>query len=421
MKLLKTLCLFCFLVLCSLASVGSNPLASAEVSGEQPTHPGSGTEAPTGFDNQTNGVVTQAEFDAARETFADVESIEDGIGPVYNALSCGECHQNPVTGGNSQVFEVRAGHLSRGNFIDHPGGSLIHSRAIDASMQERILDGNEVRTFRASTSVLGLGFVEALSSNDLEQIAHDQPFRSGGRIRGQTIDVGIAEAPGSTRTGRFGWKDQQASLLSFAADAYLNEMGITTPLAPTENTSNGRSVAAFDNVPLGHPNDPDDADNDDLEAFALFMRSSKAPPRDAALSATPDAQLGAVLFEQIGCAICHVSSLTTVPAGTVLNGGTYTVPAALGNKTIHPYSDFLLHDIGTGDGIVQGFASARNKVRTSPLWGLRTRGRFLHDGLTLTIDEAVRRHSNEASAVLNNYRFLSPPQRSAILTFLQSL
>ena len=390
------------------------------------------TEAPAGFDRQTNGHTTQAEFVELEGIFARKQGIADGVGPVYNAVSCADCHANPVIGGNSQVFELRAGHLNGGAFVDHPGGSLVHSRAIDARIQERILDGNEVRALRAATSVLGLGFVEAITDDTLLGIANAQPSQSLGFIRGQAIAVPIAEDPERRRTGRFGWKAQQASLLSVAGDEYLNQIGVTTPLFPIENTSNGKSIAAFDDVPgPNQPNDPDDGNNDDLEAFALFMRSTKAPPRDAALAATPAAQAGANTFNQIGCAICHVTSITTAPPGTVLNVNVFAqtqatelnvVSAALGNKVIHPYSDFLLHDVATGDGIVQGGGpSTRNKVRTMPLWGLRTRSRFMHDGLSFTMNEAILRHGGEATLVSLNYRFLSTTERNNLLTFLRSL
>jgi len=390
------------------------------------------TEAPAGFDRQTNGHTTQAEFVELEGIFARKQAIADGVGPVYNAVSCADCHANPVIGGNSQVFELRAGHLSGATFVDHPGGSLVHSRAIDAAIQERVLDGNEVRALRASPSVLGLGFVEAIADDTLRGIAAAQPSQSLGLIHGQAIAVPIAEHPGHSRVGRFGVKQQQASLLSFAGDEYLNQIGITTPLFPIENTSNGKSIAAFDDVPgPNQPNDPDDGDNDDLEAFALFMRSTKAPPRDAALAATPAAQAGSRTFTQIGCAICHVASMTTAPPGTVLNANVFAqtqeaetnvVSAALGNKTIHPYSDFLLHDIATGDGIVQGGGpSTRNKFRTIPLWGLRTRSRYMHDGLSFTLNEAILRHGGEATLVSLNYRFLSTTERNSLLTFLRSL
>jgi CxxC motif-containing protein (DUF1111 family) len=416
-------------ILAVLLLCGLGDRAVSLVQAQAPV-PLAATEAPAAFDNLSNGNITDAEFVVTLDTFAKKDSIADGIGPVYNAVSCADCHENPVVGGNSQVFEVRAGHFSNGTFVDHPGGSLIHSRAINAAIQERVLDGNEVRAFRASTSILGLGFVEAIPDSTLVNIANIQPFQSAGFIRGQYTVVGIAEDPGRTRVGRFGWKAEHASLLSLAGDAYLNQMGITTPLNPTENTSNGNSIAAFDNVPAGDPTAPDDGDNDDLEAFALFMRSTKAPPRDPALAATPASQSGANLFNQIGCAVCHVATIMTAPPGTLLNnnvsGGSRdaqpnVVSEALGNKIIHPYSDFLLHNIGVGDGIVQGSASTRNKMRTVPLWGLRTRSRFMHDGLSLTMNEAILRHAGEAAIVVLNYRFLSTTQRNNLLTFLRSL
>src|SRR5712691_6603965 len=201
----------------------------------------SATEAPTGFDDQTNGFVLQDQFDADKATFEERELISDGLGPVYNAQSCAECHQNPVTGAISQVTELRAGHFDGLFFVNHPGGSLINDRAIDPSIQERVLGGNEVRTFRTSLNTLGDGFVECIDSNTLVAISNRQPLG----MRGQFIQVPVLEAGGLIRGGRFGWKNQHASLLSFAADAYLNEMGITSPLQPNENSSNGNLVDAF--------------------------------------------------------------------------------------------------------------------------------------------------------------------------------
>jgi len=369
-------------------------------------------EAPAGFDNLTNGFTTQTDFDGDRGVFEERESIADGLGPVYNAQSCAECHQNPVTGAISQVTELRAGHFDGSSFVDHPGGSLINDRAIDASIQERVLGGNEVRTFRTSLNTLGDGFVEAIDSNTLVAISGGQP--SG--MRGQFIQVPVLEAGGQVRRGRFGWKNQHASLVSFSADAYLNEMGITSPLQPTENTSNGNSTAAFDTVP-----DPDN-DGADVETFARFMRATKAPPRDTALAGTADAQAGSKLFDQVGCNICHVRNITTPPSGPVINRGASTVPAPLGNKLIHPFGDFLLHNVGTGDGVVQnGGQSTRNKVRTAPLWGVRTRPRLMHDGETLNRNESVLRHAGEATGVINNYRNLSTTQKNQLILFLNSL
>src|SRR5438105_2731068 len=253
------------------------------------------TEAPTGFDNLTNGFTDQATFNANLATFEERDTIAKGLGPVYNTQSCAECHQNPVTGGISQITEFRAGHTdASGNFVDAPGGSLINDRAIDASIHERRPSSAEnITTFRTSLNTLGDGFVEAVSNTTLQNIANAQPGQSGGAIAGQLVAVPVAEAGGATRFGRFGWKDQQASLLSFSSDAYLNEQGITNRFNLTENTSLGRSVAAFDTVPDNQPcasnpsvNCGEDGD-EDINAFAAFMRASKAPPRDTAVANSP--------------------------------------------------------------------------------------------------------------------------------------
>jgi CxxC motif-containing protein (DUF1111 family) len=235
--------------------------------------------------------------------------------------------------------------------------------------------------------------------------------------------VPLLENPSVSHVGRFGWKDQHASLLSFAADAYLNEIGITSPLQPTENTSNGNSVAAFDTVP--DPEDPGttaDPFGTDVGAFTRFMRSTKVPPRDdTGLPATPDSVAGEGLFTSIGCSNCHVPSITTAPAGTVMSSE-FTVPAALGNTTIHPYGDFLLHNVGTGDRIVQnGGASTANKLRTPPLWGLRTRARIMHDLANGTRNGAILRHAGEANPVIISYINLNTIQKNQLLTFLDSL
>ena len=192
------------------------------------------SEAPTGFDKQTNGLTTQWQFIADREIFDEQEQIEDGLGPVYNAQSCGECHQNPVSGSPTQISELRAGRFNGRTFTEHPGGSLIHSRAIDAHLQEQTSECANVRSFRLSLSTLGDGFVESIADDTLFAIANNQPSA----LRGEALRVPVLEAGGALRVGRFGWKNQHASLVSFSADAYLNEMGITSPLQPTENTSN---------------------------------------------------------------------------------------------------------------------------------------------------------------------------------------
>ena len=545
----------------------------SKVSGQAPT------EAPAAFDNMTNGFELQGTpvptpdqnptpgtFEADKFIFSKVDEIGNGLGPVYNAQSCRECHQNPVTGGISQISELRAGHSAAdGTFVDAPGGSLINDRAIDPLIQERVPDGSRIvtskngaqifvmgfdggqygevvndpvlvdplhndtvtdaafsfdgkkyvfskpvsgirqifvmnvdgtgltqltndpnaavnpawspdgttiafqssrsggslriwimetdgtnptlllkqsfnsftsphwspdsgeniRTFRTSLNLLGDGFVEATDDSTLLAIQAAQPVD----MRGTAISVPIFEAPGQTRIGRFGWKDQLASLLSFSSDAYLNEIGITNRFNLVENTSLGRSVAAFDTVSDNQPCDSDSNVNcgedpeEDINTFTRFMRSTKAPPRDRNLVPVDSTDPGSALFDSLSCSVCHTRSITTTPdPNTTFNGGTFTVGTALANKTFHPFGDFLLHDIGTGDGIVQnGGQTTRLKVRTAPLWGVRTRTLLMHDGLSLTFMDAIERHAVEAEIVRQNFEGLSPDEQRQLIIFLESL
>ncbi|MDT5271894.1 MAG: hypothetical protein QOH49_4080 [Acidobacteriota bacterium] len=455
--------------------------------------------APADFDNQTNGVVPQGPaippgatptpgtFEADKFIFSVVDEIDDGLGPVYNAQSCRECHQNPVTGAISQINELRAGHNlycdEKGNcstkacagcsviFVDAPGGSLINDRGIPtknnitppffgAKVQERVpplytasiiggpplLAEEKVRTFRTSLNTLGDGFVEAIANQTLLNIAANQAISTGGVVHGQPIKVPVLEVPGCNpnipstcpkRVGRFGWKNQHASLLSFSSDAYLNEIGITNRFTLHENTSLGRSVAPFDN----HPDStfvPCDSDptkdcgedpEEDIKAFTEFMRATKAPPQDPDIQAafSYDITIGRKLFSKMpgaafSCSICHVPKIQTAPPCTYINGGTFLLPNALGNKIIMPFSDFLLHDVGTGDGIVQnGGQKTRTKLRTPPLWGVRTRDRLMHDGESLTFREAILHHAGEASPAITGFINLSEPDKRRLIMYLESL
>ncbi len=389
---------------------------------------GTAPEAPAGFTLTSNGFSTAAEFAEALAEFSSIETPADGLGPMFNNVGCATCHSVPITGGSTQVTERRAGKFDGTTFFEHPGGSLIQDRSLNVSFQEMVAPGSNVIALRSSLSILGDGFVEAISNTTLTNIRNAQPVA----MRGLAVAVPVLEAPGQTRIGRFGHKGQQASLLSFAADAYNNEMGITSPLQPRENGSNLTPVCVGSQVPTpsvpcvpdplpGEPTVPDD-DGDDVELFATFMRSTLAPPVDAARAATLPAARGRSLFTSLGCATCHTATIVTAPAGTLINGGAFTVHPALGNKTIHPYSDFLLHDIGTGDGIVQnGGSASRLRVRTVPLWGLRVRGRFMHDANSHSPFDAIQRHGGEASSVRSAYNGLSASDRDAVIVFLLSL
>ncbi len=656
---------------------------------------GGATEAPASFDNLTNGFTDQATFDADRAAFEAREEKEDGLGPIFNAQSCVECHQNRVSGGVSQILELRAGHSAPdGSFVPAPGGSLINSRSINTTIQERVpagpritfvntssqvsivsfdidagvlntlpdvpttghsfpayspdgskiafsanggiwvvnndgtnpnlitfegtdfhpswspdgtkivfssartgvaqiftvtpigtevtnisnnsafndrmptfspdgtkiafqrtptafgsvgkiwtmnangsmqtqittglgnderptyspdgmsiafstnRDGNyeiyrtlaiggiatrlttnaasdrnpswapdnsaiafgsnrnaglkiwaimpdgsnptqvngnndgggdqpayskdpgeTIRSFRASPILVGLGFVESIADGTLLAIRDSQPVG----MRGTAIEVDVTEAPDQTRIGRFGWKNSVATLKSFSAGAYLFEMGITSPLLPREQTSLGRSVAFADTVPDPEDTGGEEGHGEDVEAFTRFMRSSKAPPRNSAMVLNDATDPGSLLFDSLQCSVCHVRTIITAPVGSVINGGTFVVPPALGNKIIHPFSDFLLHDIGTGDGIVETNGEiTRNKIRTAPLWGLRTRDKLMHDGgssspptnsgaQSFTFNEAILRHAGQGSSSRSAYQALPTLRKEHLIRFLKSL
>jgi CxxC motif-containing protein (DUF1111 family) len=480
----------------SLVIAGSVLLGLAFQSGGQAPAPP--TEAATGFDEQSNGFSDPDRRTADQKSFEEVEHIvPDGLGPVYNAQSCRECHQTPVTGAASQITELRVGHLdAHGQFqnpeipINHGADTikdrnLINDRAICPEIQERVPTTETVRTTRLVTNLLGDGYVEAIADETLIQIRKDQCKASRGKICGQAVKVLVPDSEGKDRIGRFGWKDQHASLLGFAADAYLNEMGITSRLQPTEvttvcNPPVTTTVPNNDPTKITEPNslpDPTDNNLEDIDHFASFMRSLKAPARDATAAATPEVKQGAQLFTKIGCATCHVETMVTgkSPAAP---GGPGLHPDALENRTIHPYSDFLLHNVGTGDGIpialVEHFGRervekrmrelersrapqaqprqkgktedecsesyqtavlegekhpdllrdtlcARNKIRTAPLWGLRVRSRLMHDGGSVEVGDAIRRHQGEAEEVSERFTKLKPAEKKALLAFLQSL
>ncbi len=400
----------------------------------------SATEAPAGFDTPTlaqnpgsqsksNGIAEPPgdTYALDQQSFEQIHDVNSGLGPVYNGRACAECHQNPVSGAASQFTELRVGHRdANGNFVNPTvpinggansiaGRSIINDRAVVPEAQEHIPATENIRALRAALNTLGDGFVEAIDDQTLLAIAQNQVEVSEGRIHGEAVRVPVLEAPGQTRVGRFGWKDQHSSLLSFVADAYLNEMGVTNRLRPKDTTTIGKVTPDPEDL-------PDTLGLADIDHFAQFIRGTKVPPRDSVLAATPAALAGQALFERLRCNVCHVASILTAPAGTTINGGTFAVPEALGSKIIHPYSDFLLHDIETGDGIVQGGPpDTANKLRTAALWGLRVRPRFMHDLQSLSLENAIDRHEGEAEHSSRRFRELTSAEKQQLFAFLNSL
>jgi CxxC motif-containing protein (DUF1111 family) len=398
------------------------------------------TEAPAGFTTPpltqrpqpatlSNGLPEPPgdTFVVDQEQFERVHDPTNGLGPVFNATACASCHQNGVTGAASQITELRVGHPdANGNFVNPTvvinggaativGRSIVNDRATCEQAQEHVPSTETIQAKRAVLNTLGDGFVEAVPDQTLLAIAANQPGQSGGLIHGEAIQVPILESPGVNGVGRFGWKDQQPTVLSFAADAYLNEMGVTNRLRLKDTTSVCKISTDPEDVPdsLGLAN---------IDHFAQFIRGTQAPARDSLLAASPDARAGQQIFESIGCNICHVETMVTAPAGTTLNGGAYVVSAALGNKAFHPFGDFLLHDVGTGDGVVQaGPADTANKLRTAPLWGLHTKSRYMHDLDSLTVTDAISRHKGEASGVAGRFQSLPAAQQQQLIAFVSSL
>jgi CxxC motif-containing protein (DUF1111 family) len=315
----------------------------------------------------------------------------------------------------------RVGHASKGKFIPASEAGIHHRHGESAQSSDPT---DQIRGERVSLSLLGDGQIEAIDGRDIEQNARQQRQGNMG-IAGVVVNAPVLEASGSQpkmQVGRFGWKSQHSSLMSSCADSLRNELGIRNRLYPDEY-----STHAFTDSPTPFDTQDSKAHETQLESLVDEIRHTDPPPRDDSLAASRDAQAGEKLFEEIGCATCHVPSYKTLRPGTRLNGGTYNVPKSIGNKVIHPYSDFLLHDVGTGDGIPQAAKpeyldqSTANKFRTPALWGLRFRYGLMHDGESAGIGQAINRHKGEATMVIERYQQLKDTEKKQLQQFLNSL
>ena len=357
--------------------------------------------------------ITASEFSEFRlglEDFTEVETAEDGLGPAFNGTSCAACHNVPAVGGGSVVVETRAGYRTEQGLagLDHDGNTLMHLFSVPPhNCQPAAPDDANVFARRVPLSVFGDGLIEAIPDETI--LALEDPFdRDGNGVRGRASIV-MDVATGTRRVGRFGWKAQQATLLAFAGDAYRNEMGITNDLFPKEYAY-GISDAAMRRCDL-RP-DPEDVRDplthkrgiDNFEAFMKFLAPIARGPIDQA------ARDGERVFQSLGCATCHVPALNTGPS----------VNPLFNRKTVSLYSDLLLHDIGTGDGILQAAANGE-EIRTPALWGLRLRRPLLHDGSASTIEEAVVRHLREAELARRGFSQLREADRALLMAFLRSL
>jgi CxxC motif-containing protein (DUF1111 family) len=349
-------------------------------------------------------------FNDGEGEFNNVETVHDGLGPVFNEKSCGSCHNIGATGGTGVQFEVRAGRLVNGVFdsLVSQGGQLFQLFGVGGQIPGCNVNGEvvpsnaNVQAKRRTTALFGLGLVDATPDSTFTGLASSEPSGIRGRVNTvQNI------AAGRNTDGKFGWKAQVPTLHQFSGDAYLNEMGITNPEFPNENPPQGNAslIAPCDLVPGLED------DGGDVQAFTDFMRFL-APAPTATRSA--QAQAGDPLFTQVGCDGCHTRTLTS---------GSNAV-AALSQKTYHPFSDFLLHDMGSlGDNIGgQGQAGLR-EMRTAPLWALRfaNPNNLLHDGRAHSYQDAILMHAGQAQASRDAFNALSTTNKQNLVEFIKTL
>ena len=344
-----------------------------------------------------------AQFQEGRREFINQRVPETGLGPIFNGRSCLECHGIPVGGGGSARTVTRIGTVVNGVFdpLTRLGGGLIQGAGIPGIRGDVRPPEATIIALRRSTSLLGLGLVDA--TNDATFIAlAQQQAASTPAIAGRANLVHNIVA-GMKTVGKFGWKAQVPTLQQFSADAYVNELGITNPLFPDENCPSGNCDVLKSN-PRPGLNDGGEA----VEASANFMRFLGPPPRGPL---TPDVLAGEQIFARIGCDTCHTPALQT---------GANANPA-LDRVTYHPYSDFLLHDMGSlNDGIEQDGARTF-EMRTAPLWGMRTINRFLHDGRARSIEEAIVAHDGQGFGAKSRFSALNATDRAQLIAFLRSL
>lgn len=379
------------------------PLAAAQSPAPQPVLPGDPLPGLT--------PVELEEFLLGLDDFLEVEDAEEGLGPAYNNTSCAGCHNVPAIGGIAPMTTTRAGiRAPDGTYrdIEPDRGSLFQIFSIPTHACQSVIPPEaNVIARRAPIPLFGAGLVEAIPDAALEALADpDDRDRDGVSGRAPLVEDLVT---GALRVGRFGWKSQRATLLDFGADAYRNEMGITNDLFPGELTFrlSERQLALCDEAP-----DPEDVIEPStgrrgIDNFESFMRLLAPPARGPV---TPQAAVGRQVFDAIGCAACHVAVLVTGPSANPL----------FDRRPVPLFSDLLLHDVGTGDGIAQA-AAGPDELRTPPLWGLRFRRPLLHDGSAATAAEAVRRHAAEARPAREGFERLSPADRKALLAFLDSL
>jgi CxxC motif-containing protein (DUF1111 family) len=352
-----------------------------------------------------------ARFFAGQTEFLESEKQNEGLGPVFNDTACANCHDVPKIGGGSTITETRFGRIGPDGKFDPmiaQGGSLIQSQGLgrlNASctyVGETVPAAATITAKRRTTPLFGLGLVDSVPDATFQALAQQQAVPVRGIVN-MVTKLSPNGLPDGQAVGKFGWKAQVPSLFQFSGDAYLNEMGITNPQFRDENCPQGNCDLLRDCNPIPGLND----DGEGVAKFTDFM-TFLAPPSRGPI--TSDVTAGEQIFQNIGCASCHQPTLT---------GPNPADPNQ--QVTFHPYSDFLLHDMGSlGDNIAQGQATGQ-LMRTAPLWGVRVIERFLHDGSATSLEEAILAHDGQAKTARNRFNALSSSDLRLLLAFLNSL
>ena len=409
-------------------------------------------------------------FATGQMNFKEIEKLPQ-VGPVMNGVSCAGCHSQPAIGGGGLfINEIRVRHNTQpgpvhifavDNFLRNgpqtQGKTTIFPQGVEAEplgcqitapgcqlspcQQEEVAkttfstdlatcdptsadfrSGDNCVVGRSALATFGDGLVEAVSDQTFERIAESEPPEIHGTVKMVTENFTKV-----AHVGRFGWKDDHASLRGFSGDAYLNENGITNPDNPDEVSQCAANQKDY-GLPLQDTGIEDTTDPDgraDIDRFSDFMRGLAPPPT---LPQNASAQNGSRLFTSMGCAGCHTPSMTTAsnPASFIAptTGDVSISPTlnnTLANQTFHPYSDFLLHDMGSlGDGITSG-AAGPTMMRTVPLWGLRAKSQFLHDGRAGDIPTAIKLHDGQGKPAAQAFGALSAQQQLDVVNFLNTL
>ena len=358
-----------------------------------------------------------ARFEIGKIAFNEDLTVEGGLGPIFNQTSCGSCHNNPLGGAGTQTV-TRFGFLGKKGGFDplaSLGGSLRQAEAISDECAEVVPPEANVTSLRVTNSALAFGLVEAISDADLLIVRDAQPAAQ----RGKAHMVSNFEDPnGASHVGRFGWKAQVASVLTFSSDASQNEMGLSNRFLPFDNAPNGDEVLLANCDTVADPEDgPDTEGFDFIDRVTDFQRFLAPPPQ------TPRYGMqGEIIFNDIGCVVCHTASFTT--------GTNPETESILRNVNIRPYGDFLLHDMGiAGDGIVQGDGNGQ-ELKTPPLWGVSYRDPLWHDGrfsagtFESRIRNAIAEHGVFGSQGIPSaeaFASSTPEEQAMVIQFLHSL